>query len=288
MFIRLIAVLVALAVLRADAQTIAFLGPGLDVEAQGWWTPAGGGHTMHVHLGSGNSPLYRRITGRVGYDVNIKLHLASGLIGALSSTFAPVLRGTLLRGVPTSIVEERTFPTISDTTATTTDGWKMFTIQTVFTDAGDGMRRLVRLRGYTQVANGNPASDNRAKDLVISSWIAPSDFEGRGYSSVLLHRDDIPFGPVSGIWQPRVKVGSSQRGQRRHMFASIDPDFHNGRRGLVVFEQPNQAPDWVTLRIDTRALTNGRHRLLVKASDAGMFPSGALEGALVVGFTVAN
>ena len=221
MFIRLVGVLVALAVLRAGAQTTTFLGPGLDLEVQGWWTPAGGGETMHVHLGSKNSPLYQRVTGQIGYDINVKLHLANGFVGKLLSTFAPTLGGTLLRGIPTSIVEERTFPIVSDTTTVGTDGWKAFTMQASFTDATDGMKRLARLRGYTDVDNGKPSTTNRAKELTGSSWIAPNSFEERGYHSVDFHQDDIPSGPVARIWQPRVKIGSSRPGQRRHHDACV-------------------------------------------------------------------
>lgn len=286
--VRLVAALLALLVLRADAQSITFLGPSLDLEVQGWWTPAAGGETMHMHLGSRNSPLYQRVSGNVAWDTTLKLHLADGRIGALSSTFAPTLSGVLLRGIPTSVVEERSFQIVSDTTRATSDGWARFRVQSVFTDARDNMKRLVRLAGWMNVVNGKPLSDARAKELRASSWISPSDFEGRGYSTVHLHQADFPVKPVGGVWRPRVMIGSSKSGQRRHLFASIDPDFHNGHKGQVVLEQLNASKTWITLSIDTRRFQNGLHKLFVKGSDAGMFPSGTLEAALAVGFTVAN
>jgi hypothetical protein len=284
----------------AFAQTVTYLPPGRPFEAQSWWTPkeAEDGEPMHVHLGSATSPLFRTISGSVAFNVTAKLHFATGGFRFIDSTWAPRVgtrSANLLTGDPTSVQQDGTYTVTATTTGGSYDGIQRYTIQSQFvinnpaTPAVHGKALLTRLRGHTRLANGTTSiSAMSPQDLIGSAWFAPADFEGRGYSTAQIASRSIPTGPVSGIWAPLVMVGSSESGQTRHLFVTVDPDFHNHHHGWVIADVPNVSRRYRQVFIDTTKLANGMHRLFVKASDKGMFPTGTLEGAIVLGFEVQN
>jgi hypothetical protein len=87
--------------------------------------------------------------------------------------------------------------------------------------------------------------------------------------------------PLSGTW--RINVRFDRPGQ----LALVDPDLHNGERGLVVHEAAGQpAHSRRTLRIDTTRLANGVHKLLLASSNGGMLSEHT--GVLVLPFLVRN
>jgi len=259
------------------------------VDAQSWWTPDGG-ETMHLHVG-GEWPLYTTVlSGVVQIPITLKLHHAAGVIKKIDLPSGDTIRGTFLVGDPASAVVQTTITQPWDTTGEPS-GETLFRVAASFTDAIDGTVRKARILGTTRIVNANPPSSGNRKELRAASWFAPSDTDGRGYTNASLHRDTLPTAPVSGVWRPKVKVGSSISGQTRHLFVSIDPDFHHAdpalREGFVLRRTAHVANTWIDIPVDTARLSSGPHKLMIKGSDAGMFPRGTLEGALVVGFTVA-
>jgi hypothetical protein len=124
------------------------------------------------------------------------------------------------------------------------------------------------------------------------SWVA-FDLLGQGawpskYARANLMRNSLPFDertlqlkPLRGTW--RVKVRFDRPGQ----LALVDPDLHNGRRGLVVHDARGQpAHSRRTLKIDTTKLSNGVHKLLLASSNGGSLSRHT--GVLVVPFLVKN
>lgn len=273
----------------------------LTVDAQSWWTPSSGPHdgeTMHVHVG-GTWPLYERLTGQVPIDLSVKLHHADGYVQDIECPLTQnPPKGNYLQGDPDSSLVQKTFPFTMDTTRRATDGWTLFQAQVSFVDGTDGSRRAARIRGSVYTRNGYPPNDEiDPKELTALSWFQPSDTDGRGYTNAAIALRSLPIDldgrmtPVAGIWRPLVRVHPSISGQMRHLFVTVDPDFHNPdpdlREGSVVLREPNATSKFREVSIDTSRLSKGPHRLMVKGSDEGMFPRGTLQGALVIGFTVA-
>jgi hypothetical protein len=257
------------------------------VEAQTWWTPEGG-HTNHIHVDGSDWPLYQQVTGPVAYNAKVKLHHVDGFVEQIDPAFMPSLRaGNYLQGEHESVLIEKALPFTGDSKASGKDGWQPWKVQATLRDA-DGTRRACRLIGSVDVRNGNPPNGKAPDSLTAHAWPVPSTTDGRGYTNATLAYASIPFAPVSGIWKPKVTVRSSN-GEPRSLFVSVDPSFHAvppypGR----VYVDAIFSKDPQIVVIDTRELSNGLHKLMIKGSDVGLFPGGTLEGVLVVGFEVRN
>lgn len=97
--------------------------------------------------------------------------------------------------------------------------------------------------------------------------------------------DRLPSKPVSGTWCPHLRT---QRGSGdepvTHTFISVDPNFHASpeNRGKVLRNAAGTFDG--RLCINTTTLTNGPHKLFIRADWA----PGPLAGALVVPFEVRN
>lgn len=103
----------------------------------------------------------------------------------------------------------------------------------------------------------------------------------------------IPDAPVSGVWSPVVKqVTHSSDGSLpvTHVFATLDANFHAVPPvlGTVLWDHDGDTPQQA-VPVDTTALVNGLHKLLLKTScHSTALGAGTNEGVLVVPFVVAN
>ncbi len=274
----------ALAVIGPSGQPL----PCTQIEAQTWWTPASSGKTSHVHMG-GCLPIFRTVSGVVPIDIQFKLHNAAGVIDRFDGTGT---RGFALNFVGNGehLIDDLWVRYLVDTRQFLQDGEQLIQFQGKFRDA-DGVTppRLVRLRAAWRLANGEgrPVSTATPNTLEAHAWFAPSDADGRGYTNAVMARGSVPMAPVSLLWQPYVKFANSN-GQTRDGFVSLDPDIHAGNMGDVLLQQSALPSRFMPLPVDPAPLTEGRHKLFVKASDAGRYANGALESALVVGFDAAR
>jgi hypothetical protein len=243
----------------------------------------------HIHLGGGMMPVYMPLPlGPVSFLLTFQMHdqegtlqkldfIGAGLRDPATSPWSPLIP----YGDYEQIAVTRTYtvqPRPKD------DGWQLIKPEIFLRDMM-GRARKCRLSLQLNFGRGTVPTEH----LMCEAWPSPSDTDGRAYSNATLHKQDIPLKPLSGLWSPRFRFHSSS-GLPRHGFVSIDPSFHAGSRGTVLFEQENLNGDFRTLPvpIDTRALTNGVHKLCLKCSDRGMHPNGTMQGLLLVPFLVDN
>ena len=262
------------------------------LEGQGWWmqTPGKTGTEFgHVHSGT-CFPWGQRISGVVHFDVRITMFMNPGLLTNLriqifhSGAPDPV-KNVQLNKRCADMVCAFWVPVDIDTRLAY-DGCQEFRFQSWVTEP-DG-NKLVATTGFrTYLANGRPVSSYCASD-----GRGVNNTEGRGWYTNFGYEigridDVLPMDPVHGLWQPKVKLSAGSGGiaPTWHMVC-IDPAFHAGSKGLVLFEGP---ASWGPSRlwIDTTKLANGPHRLVLR-TDAATSNGSTLSGLLVVPFRVAN
>lgn len=107
---------------------------------------------------------------------------------------------------------------------------------------------------------------------------------GAAYINALL-LSPIPSGPVSGVWPIRWQTNSDRVGDS--YAAYVDPSFHAipPSTGLVIGQGSTGGFNG-TMNLDTRLLSNGWHRLVLRADS--LKNAGRTSGLQVVGFEVRN
>ena len=121
---------------------------------------------------------------------------------------------------------------------------------------------------YRPAGAGDP-QDPRAPFTEARGYYSGHDYDNVQFLSPL------PITPVSGDWTFQARQVSTGAGG-----IFIDPDFHNGDPGIVI--KDTGGPWKGSITINTRELTNGKHRLVLVASD------GKNGGVQVVTFVVQN
>jgi len=92
---------------------------------------------------------------------------------------------------------------------------------------------------------------------------------------------------VSGVWKPAVQMKAGSGGKKTtHTYAALDTDFHHGNKGTVV--QETNAEFRGNLTINTNLLTNGWHRLFLKADAFDSVSGSTNSGVLMIWFLVQN
>ena len=132
-----------------------------------------------------------------------------------------------------------------------------------------------------------------------------SDLEGRGwyhnlnYAAARLSNADGLLEPISGVWRPRVAlVRGADSASVTGWYAGVDTDFHSGSMGMPLcptgVKTPNGLPQCSSaafsgnLSIDTRQLSNGWHRLLLKTDQYDRETGSTHSGVLATYFLVNN
>ena len=278
--------------------------PRVFLETQAWWTEdriAPGHRSHHIHVGT-CFPQGRTWRpgpdGRVRLDFRIIFHNMRGYRGFLfrggigccdegSPTFKMPVR---LRCKHKHMECTWWITRRIDTDAIKTDGRKeaRFSLLTR-TDKGQRMYESSGWQSYFSRPHISKVENYRDEDSVTArGW-----YEGFGYANASIGAPYRAPGPrVRGVWRPKVRMlpGAGGIAVTSHS-AHIDPNFHAGKAGIVV--QKGSGSYEGTLRINTRKLKNGRHRLVLLTHARQILPNddfldGTNSGALVVPFFVRN
>ncbi len=268
------------------------------LESQSGWWPAGTstyGAAEHVHSGT-CFPYLQTLEGAVPFKIRSTLH-NNPTPGRLDLVRVQVYNSQVGTKTLAYSSERRTcdgsdcefWTTLSANTALLPyDGMYEFRVQTE-TRSPDGAKHRATNGWLAYVRNGKPSSSASFSGQRTEGrgWYSLPSGQVLGYENARLV-SPVPTSPVSGVWTPRIRtlVGSGGETIQR-TFASVDPRFHAVPEdsGLVAFDGP--LPYDGTVKIDTTRLTNGPHKLLIRA-DANEPNSTKLSGAVVVPFEVQN
>ncbi|MCA1572323.1 MAG: hypothetical protein LC798_18840 [Chloroflexi bacterium] len=269
--------------------------PRVFLEAQGWWIGDGvesliganASHGSHVHVGT-CFPWGQRVSGNVSFDVRILLHDNPGKLIRIR----PQLWYDGGFSVQNEVYFNKTYP-MPDSTI-----WQKITVDTNASPF-DGLQEM---RFFTQVTHTDgadqEASTGWALDIRNGKTLnhykpdaqAPNFHEGRGWYEDTEYSngrfEELPLiAPVSGIWAPDLKMTAGAGGTPVTFHAAyIDPNFHAGSHGIVVKQGQGKWDGDVA--IDTRTLSNGLHKLVLRADST--ISSGTNSGIFVIQFTVKN
>lgn len=282
------------------------------LEAQGWWVPmAGQTGTDNGHVHSGTcfpwSGFGQSLSGTVRFDVRVVMHMNPGVLKHVkiqgSTDGSAVELAALQPGFQCSETTcVRWYTLYADTAKLPADGRVEFRIH-AHTQKSDGTRLFSSTGWQARVANGGgrPIVDYRRTDDFTEGrgWYgfngaSPPDL---GYQNARL-ADPLPIEPVSGVWSPSVVLDAGSGGEppTSHM-AAVDPNFHEGRRGLVIKEGPGSFRG--RINIDTTQLSDGPHKLVLRTDfvcEPATEPTLCADpdrnathsGLLAIPFTVAN
>jgi len=264
--------------------------PRVFLEAQDWWKPTVSGTEDfgHVHLGmcfplqkdaNGN---FVKVSGTVHFDFVVQLHENPGLLknvrihlldgnGGNHQVTSTTINQTAAQHCPAT-PDQCTWviPQDLNTTVSATDGFNNFRAAAIVMHPGDGgTKQFAGSAWGLYLNNGKPvrhysgmrASDGSAKPRTAGgNWYQGSLYEQAEFNSWL------PAEPVSGLWMFNVLLDKGAGGTDvTHSFASLDPAFHAmpPYPGQVLLDQ--NAPYHGALTVDTTTLTNGPHKLFLRA-----------------------
>lgn len=279
--------------------------PRIYLENQSWWEPQPGppshpgtGKVGHIHVGM-CFPLYQRISGdTLHLDVTLKLHNMPAIPSKVRLTaYNDVTwhNGVTVPPCATADCEYRysyDFPM----TLVHYRGWREFAVYlNVGNTNGETQRNWQRFYLYIDrpLPEAPPGSASSVvQDVGGDSWYSsvPGGTTGQ-YARANMRRADVPWSeatgelvPVSGTWRPTVSF------EARRNVVYIDPALHASPPdfGTVVYDRTtaNTGYQTETLAIDTTALSDGLHRLLIGSGNVGT--NGTNTGVLVVPFLVKN
>lgn len=286
--------------------------PRVFLEAQDWWKPTVSGTEDfgHVHLGM-CFPLNQPVSGVVHFDFVVQLHDNPGLFDRARihlldgnnqnhQVLSVPVNQTAAQHCPATPNQcTWTIPMDLPTTVATTDGYLNFRPAAIVTHPGSGgTKQFAGAAWPLLLNNGQPVKSSiSATRIAGSSWYQGSLYEEAEYLSPLP-------ATVSGMWTPTVAMHPGAGGTAvDHSFASVDPAFHATPpyAGQVLLDQAGSFKG--PLSIDTTALTNGAHKLFLRAdspcdgtagNNCGLKPEGGSNNVSthssvqVITFVVAN
>jgi hypothetical protein len=165
-----------------------------------------------------------------------------------------------------------------DTTKTSYNGRWEFRLRAIVPTTPNGNKQYNSTRWHATIDNAGKPVKNGAESLSRSPGGA-GWYTGIGYMNVFCGPGGYDF-----VRQPqRGVVSLSCKFDQQTAFASIDANFHAGDPGKVVLDSSGGTK---TITIDTRTLTNGKHRLFMR-TDAKT-SAGTGSGAQALFFEVQN
>lgn len=288
--------------------------PRVFIEAQDWWQPtlSGTENFGHVHIGACwprthlADGSFNKITGNVHLDAIVKLHDNPGRLDFVrvhlndaNGGNKQVFRVDIDQKCPTGDCTWNV-PVDFDGAASPVDGFQNIRLAAIV-QQDDGTKQFAGTALQVYLANGKTVKHQAGGTgaptprQVTHGW-----YHGSLYTNAEF-RSWLPY-TVSGTWTFNVRLDKgSSNNTVRHSFASIDPDFHHGSIGQVVFERNSAYTGPIS--IDTRGLSNGPHKLFLRAdapcnglagNNCGTKPGGASNnvstnsGAQAITFIVAN
>lgn len=253
--------------------------PRVFLESQAWWWLSDktervqtGDNFGHIHVGT-CFPQATIVSGDVEFDVRVIMHNNPGFIHHLvvqvfddgpSLCWAGGITCVDLTESPLTCAENQTctfwFHVTVPTDLVPTNGRKEFRFRAMLEEP-DTNRMLPSTGWQAYVVNGEkPLADYRASDMVEArGW-----YTGANYQNSRL--EVLPDVPVSGTWTPTVQMKPGAGGfATTYHIAMIDPNFHSipPSQGVVVEEGLGEFIG--ELNIDTTQLSNGWHRLALRA-----------------------
>jgi len=277
------------------------------VENQSGWSDletTSYGDAEHVHAGACYPKLGQVIRGTIQIDVVTKMHNVAGQylrkvrIQTMSNRGSGPVPEVDFGTMRQCMVKDCTFitPLTINTDNMGSGKWELRVHSDLRRFAPPSLQPanlatggwLMCVRTCTGTRDGQavpyPATEGRG-------WYKQSDGAIAGYITGRL-MEAIPA-TVSGTWRPLVRiVGGSNEGTNpvNNAFCSVDPDFHNAdpakREGRVLVRHAGEYRN-ERLSIDTTKLTNGVHRLMLRAHGTSGYV-GQQWGSSVILFTVAN
>jgi hypothetical protein len=285
---------VAAVVALAAALFVATADAGIVLESQSGWSENetdSYGRAEHVHT-EVNFPLYQVVDGPQDITITSKLHntqnsnrmLRTVRLQDSSSTVASREPRQSCQVADCTFVNTLTLPNLST-------GMHEIRIHSE-------IRSGVVSRPKNRATNGwqvcfRSCSPDRTQATAFPEgrgWYETSSASVRGYINGRFNGGAavFPFQPVGGTWCPPLRIlrGAGDE-QVNRSFVTIDPSFHHEPEdpGLVQLDQAG--PFSGNLCIDTGALGNGPHKLMLRAHSTSQF-QGQLWGSLVIPFTVDN
>jgi hypothetical protein len=283
----------AAALAAPDPLTCAgYPGPRVFLEAQSWWTQAPGQMDQHLHMGT-CFPLNQTVSGVVSFDVRLMKHGALGRtiffrihddLGTECHRSHPEVSNTDPNGMVITHVEVDT--------SCFRDGYRaIFFNWTV--KQPNGNRFIVRQNIPVDIENGKADLNWRANTLMGGSSFEEPRLRDWNYANSLIlggqgKASAYSVEPRAGEFSLRLKTTQPPRADitERSFVATVDPDFHNGNPGTEVLRTDGgyQGP----LSIDSTALANGAHRLVLIECQEVASEGKVLCGVLAVPFVVQN
>lgn len=292
------------------------------VDAQAWWMPQQGqsGNTFgHLHT-SVCFPHMARLSGVVSFRIRSTVHNNPGQFYRLMvQIFGPnhahpgcnddyAIVCKVFQPPRTIATCQRSGGTLSPDgmTCTWVDELK---VDTRLFDR-DGEQEF-RFRGFVREPDGRDMRTSTGLHAVLENGHPRRDVNpaGRNYLEARGWYETVnytiarlyapPTGPVAGVWQPRVELKPGAGGAPvTSWYAALDTDFHNGIPGTPLCPSTalgkgmdthcGNSEFRGTLRIDTRTLSNGWHRLFLKADARSSRLDSTNSGVLAVWFEVRN
>jgi hypothetical protein len=232
-------------------------------------------------------PLFDTLRGTVGLDIRLTMYENPGKLTSLTVQIfgdygaVEVAKKTFSPALICSTEQCQWWVHLNaDTTRVPADGRQEWRIRPNINEP-DG-KTMVGSTGYqTYLANGQPRNDYRATDLTEArGW-----YTNVGYTVARMD-SNLPMKPVSGLWSFKVSLKPGAGGITvTHHVVLLDANLEADIPGTVLKEGSGEWSGTITL--DTRALPNGRHRLLLR-SDADAAAGSTNSGGLVLQFTVQN
>jgi hypothetical protein len=185
--------------------------------------------------------------------------------------------GTLLSEVTCKWTDTLSF----DTSLFPYDGYQQFRVRSMVDEPdGSEMRTSTGLHAY--LANGNP---------VNHVYENPEVLEGRGWYTdanySLTNMKDVTAEPVSGFWAPWVEMKPGAEGipVTSHLTA-LNANAHAGDPGIELLA--HDGPFEKRVMIDTTTLTNGWHKLVLKADQFEPISGSTNSSVFFILFEVLN
>ena len=215
--------------------------------------------------------------------------------GAAFDYLNPVLKSS---SQELSLAHDASLHGLTSPVGGTTTGWVHLNVDT--TQLANNGRNEIRLRAYANTPDGNVMHTSMNMMIFYVNGKPVSNmgrfpfergkgwYTGSGYCEGDIVTD-LPQS-VSGIWSPTLRiVDHAEAGDIpvTHHFVSLDPDFHATPvvLGSIIADGSGPFPQQA-VSIDTRSLTNGKHKLLLRADcddPRGSTNSGVLVFTFVVG-----
>jgi len=139
----------------------------------------------------------------------------------------------------------------------------------------DGAKSIISTSYPFPIASDKPKDDYRGE----SYWQGKGWYDtppGIEYAKAQL-LSLMPIGPISGVWTPTVGCQSSALPVTSCLVA-LDSNFHMGDNGVVLYQGTGAYKG--TVRIDTRSLAPGWHKLIIR-SDVRVASVGSTNSGLL-------